>query len=67
MNNRGLVYSYNEEKYNENRVLALLDYRLWWMELKPREKDNKYRLLTLQDSYLIWTEVKTAEKDINTE
>ena len=35
------MYSYTEEKDNKNRVLALLDYRLCWMELKLREKDFK--------------------------
>ncbi len=50
MNNRGPVYSYTEEKDNKDRVLALLDSRLCWMELKPREKDFKDRVLTRQDS-----------------
>jgi hypothetical protein len=50
VNNRGPVYSYTEEKDNKDRVLALLDSRLCWMELKPREKDFKDRVLTRQDS-----------------
>jgi hypothetical protein len=53
VNSRGPVYSYNEEKDNKDGVLALLDYRLCWMELKLREKDFKSadpaRLLPMLD------------------